>query len=276
VHLELEDGVPLRRKPEAREKIVEALTSFDWAGQRTFVRVDSTNRDTLYDDIVTIVPGSPTGFLLGKCASGETVAWVDDLLTARETHAGLPVGQTKIAVMIERLSALNNADEIATASARMVALSFGPGDLGVEYGYRRSFRPLELETLVPRSLTVMAAHSAGLEAWDSVYLFYRDQEETARAAQWSYRLGFDLQKCASPRQIEVVAREFGPSPADIEWARAVVSGQHEAALSDNEAVWSSAGTMNDGPTVVLAHEYLDWRRNFPGSGADHLAIDKGS
>lgn len=240
VHIELEDGIPPERKEEARQLIVRCLRELDWTGKLTMVRINQYRSGFFEDDIFETAKGAPGALILGKCEGPDDVRYADRLLTWSERKYGLPVGAIKIVASIERLKALQAIDEIATASSRMLGLSLGLSDLGNEFGYARTFRGQELETLYARSRLVMAAHLAGLLAFSPVFVYYRDLEGAFEYARWAYTLGFDVGTCLSPNQIEVVAKAFSPSPDEIAWAKSVLDGEHVASKA-NVGAWTGRG-----------------------------------
>ena len=170
IHIELEDGVPDDRKQEARLNFVAALQELDWRGKETMVRINSVDSGFVEDDLDVVTAGRPKIFLLAKCQGPDDIRYVERLVTRAERKHGLTEGSIQLAAMIERARALSQVDEIAAASPRMMALYLGPGDLGNELGYRRSYQPQELETLWVRSRVIFAAHTADLLAIDAPYL----------------------------------------------------------------------------------------------------------
>jgi citrate lyase subunit beta/citryl-CoA lyase len=267
IQFELEDGVPPSRKIEARQKIAQALQKFDWSGKLTLVRVNAYSSGFLEDDIEGLAKAQPTAFLLGKCEGPSDVQYADRLLTRVERLNGTGRGTIKLAAMIERAAALQSIDEVANASPRMIALSIGPSDLADEIGYRRSYHGIEPETTWVRSRVVVAAHTAGLLAIDSPYVPYRDLQGTFDNAKWSYRLGFDVKKCISPRQIDVVARAFTPDDEEVAWAKAALEG--EAAAHDaGEAVWIARDMMFDRAHVARARRILAAARRSSSANAE--------
>lgn len=266
VHIELEDGVPNDRKPEAREVINRALRELDWSNKITMVRVNPYASGELEDDILGVASGQPSAILLGKCQGPEDVIYADRLLTWTERREGLEPGSIRLAAMIERARAFTHIEEVATASERLMALYIGPSDLGNELGYRRTYRGLEMETMWVRSRVALTAHANGLLAIDSPYVPYTDLDGTSEQARWSYRLGFDIKTCISPRQIGVVNEAFSPTDDEIQWAEDVLSGQQDAS-AEGRSVWVAHGMMLDAPHVILAGRILEQTRSRTGSSA---------
>jgi len=255
MHLELEDGVPPERKSEARATLRAALQGLDWGAKLTLVRVNPVTSGFLEDDVAEVIAARPTAFLLAKCQSAADIRHLDHLITEGELKHGLPSGSVKIATMVERVSAFRSLDELAVASERMMAFYLGPGDLGAEVGYRRTYQGREHQLDWYRSMVVCAAHAHGLLAIDSPTLHYHDLEETHDSAYWSYLLGFDAKTCISPRQLEAVNRAFTPGEREVEWAKQVFL-QRDKAKEAGLSVWVQDGMMVDDAMLAKAHAIL--------------------
>lgn len=256
MHIELEDGVPPDRKAEGRKTICAALKKFDWSGKITLIRINNVGSGFVEDDIDGVAEGRPTAFMLGKCEGPEDIQYLDHLVGRAEKKYGIPHGTIKLASMIERARALKYVDEIAVASPRMMALYIGPTDLSTEVGYRRTYRGQELEVGWVRTRIMFAAHLAGLLAIDSPTPHYKDLEETAIQARWSYQLGFDAKTCVSPRQLEAVNRAFSPSEDEAKWAADVFAGKEEAE-AQGLSVWVKDGMMIDDAMIARATNIMN-------------------
>jgi len=218
VHLELEDGMPLEKKADARLRIREALGALDWSGKLTMVRVNPVQSGMFEEDVDVVAPARPGCIYITKVQGPHEIAYADEYLGKMESKHGLESASLKIFAYIERIRALASVEAIAASSKRLIGLSFGGTDLGEEVGYRRSFLGQELETLYAKSRVVVAAHLNGLIALDAPLIAYDDPEETYEQANWACRLGFDAKCCIFPYQIEIVNRAFGPSAIEIKWA----------------------------------------------------------
>lgn len=254
-HIELEDGVPNDRKAEAREIIREGLQTLPWGDRLKLVRVNPVDSGMLEDDIDAVTPGLPTAFILAKCQGPEDIRYLDHLVSRAELKHGVEPGSIQLISMIERIRALNTADEIAAASPRMMGLYIGPADLGTEVGYHRSYEGIELETYYPKAKVIIAAHSAGLLALDSGTARFRDLEITRIQAEWSARIGFDAKMSISPNQIETVRSAFMPTADQVTWAEGVLEGKDKA-LASGGSVWQSDGMFLDEAMVGRAENIM--------------------
>ena len=77
------------------------------------------------------------------------------------------------------------------------------------------------ETLLARSLAVMAARAHGLAALDGVHLDLDDEAGLALACEQGRNQGFDGKTLIHPRQIAAANAAYAPSPGDRRRAQAV-------------------------------------------------------
>jgi len=234
VHLELEDGMPLAKKPAARIAIRDALTSLDWSGKLTMVRVNPVQSGLFEEDVDVVAPSRPGCIYITKVQGPEDIQNAETILAASEVKYGLEAGTLKIFAYIERIRALASVEAIAASSKRLIGLSVGATDLGSEVGYRRSFVGQELESLYAKSRVILAAHLNGLIALDAPLIAYDDVEATYEQANWACQLGFDAKCCIFPYQVEVVNRAFGPSPVEIAWAKRLVELIETGVMPDED------------------------------------------
>ena len=120
------------------------------------------------------------------------------------------------------------------------SLSYGGLDLALDLG----IVPGELETLVVRSLIVVAARAAGKPSpSDGVHPLIHDDAGLRRQAEAARRLGFYGKSAIHPRQVPIINEVFSASAEDLEWASRV--------LSAFEASGGAATTLPDGEFVDL-------------------------
>ena len=116
VLLDLEDAVAPRAKPDARERVVAALTEGGWGSRVRVVRVNGWSTPWTYRDVVDVVEGAGVDLdciMLPKVAGPGQVVALDLLLTQIERSVGLEVGRIGIEVQIEDARGLLAADAIA-------------------------------------------------------------------------------------------------------------------------------------------------------------------
>lgn len=255
VHIELEDGVPLDQKENARAEAARVLREVDWRGKEVWVRVNSPGSPEMRLDVETVVAGAPHALLVPKISGPADIGVVAEMVAAAEVNHGVPSGTIKIAAVIEGIHALDTVEEIAVSHERMTALVLGTDDMSVEYGYRLDRTGPSWETLYLKSRCILAARLAGIDCIDAAHFHYRDEEGTKASAEWSRQLGFTGKTCLSPRQVPIVNAAFNPSRDEIAWARTVIEAL-EAAEGDGKSVAVADGMMVDRPHALQAREIL--------------------
>ena len=239
VILDLEDAVAPSAKDQARALVAAALDG-GWPGQRVLaVRVNGVAGPWAYRDVIEIVERSGRwldAIVLPKVSAPEHVTWLDLLLGQVEAAAGLPPGQIVIEAQIEDAAGLAAADRIASCSARLAALVFGPADFMASVGMRSlsigtqpagypgdAFHYALMRILV-------AARSAGLQAIDGPYAAIGDAGGLAAAAASTAALGFDGKWVLHPDQIGPVNAAFSPGQDEYERAERLLEAYELATV----------------------------------------------
>ena len=131
VLLDLEDAVVPELKAETRSDVIWALTELHWGERTAAYRCNSLETQYFYRDIIEIVEaagGAVHTIVIPKVGRAEDLIVVDTLLQGVELNLGLPPGEIKLQAQIESARGLVNVEAIATATPRLEALIFGPGD----------------------------------------------------------------------------------------------------------------------------------------------------
>jgi citrate lyase subunit beta/citryl-CoA lyase len=238
VILDLEDAVLPAAKEEARRRI-GAILSGRARGPLALVRINALDTPEGLADVEALA-GQP----LDAVVVPKATSWAVELVAG----AGWPV-----AALIESAQGVLEADALARVPGVGV-LMLGPVDLSVELGCEPMADGSQL--LYARSRLVLASSAAGLggpldgpclQLYDRALL--REQSERAR------RLGFAGKLCVHPSQIACVHESFAPPPAEIEWARSIVTRFEQAAVEGGGVV-AIEGSMIDLPVVKRANRIL--------------------
>ena len=190
---------------------------------------------------------------VGKITSPDDIWEYSGLLDAAETKAGLPTGQTLLIPWIETAAGVLHAYDIARASARVAAITFGAEDYTRDVGIRRTTSGEEV--LFPRSLVALAAHAAGVTPLDTPYVNFRDSTGLESDIAEAARLGYKGKFAIHPAQLEPIRRLFGPQPDEIEYARRVMAAW-DVASADGRGSLDLDGAMVDVPVVERARNTL--------------------
>jgi citrate lyase beta subunit len=271
VFLDLEDAVAPDEKADAREKVVQALTELDWRNRPTLYRVNALDTPYFYRDLIEVVEGagdSLDSILIPKAQRPEDLHVGATLLSQLELATGLEPGKIKLEAQVESAEGLANIDGIASATERLEALHFGPGDfaaslrmpqtsIGTMDEWDEAYPGHRFHYAMHR--IVVAARAAGLRAIDGPLADYRDEEGLRKSCLLARSLGFDGKWCIHPAQIEVVNEVFSPTGEEIEWAEKVVAAYEGASAAGTGAI-SVGGQMVDAASIKLARNTLDLAR----------------
>jgi len=217
--LDLEDAVPWPHKEQARSNLREYLEA-DRFPQDVYVRVNAIDTGMLMRDLEVALHRNTSGIMFTKIRDERDIVYFDKLLSQLEGDHGFAQGTFTMCPLIETASAVMRAYEIAIASPRMIALTFGAED------YLRELEGLHLEhgasLLVPRSMIVMAARAAGIEPIDTPYLDIRNLDGLRAELALARELGFSGSLLLHPTHIEPANAAFSPSQVEIAEAQAIV------------------------------------------------------
>jgi citrate lyase subunit beta/citryl-CoA lyase len=250
--LDLEDAVAVANKPRARELV----TQFLQARPRTprhpqiWVRINSLDSDLALADLVVTVGGTPDGLMIPKADGPEDLLKVSHYLDALEAQHGIQPGAIKLLpVASETPLAVFNLGNYAKASLpRLLGITWGAEDLSAALGASSNVDASGQWThtnQMARSLALLAARAAGVQAVDTLYVNYRDEAGLRAASRASRAEGFTGRIAIHPAQVAPINESYMPSAKEIEHARRVVAAFDAA---------SGAGTVGlDGRMLDVPH-----------------------
>lgn len=253
VCLDMEDGVALNRKAEARATIPAALHELDFGHTERLVRINPLGSGLETEDLVAALSGRPDGIVLPKVEDAEPLRWAGAQIAAVEQANSWPAGGIALIVLVETARAIVNLAQIAGADPRLQALIFGAEDLAGDIGAIRTREAWEV--FYARSAVVTHAAAFGLQAIDMVYIDFKDTEGLAQEAVEGARLGYSGKQIIHPSQVEPVQAAFTPSDAAIAYAQRVIEAarQHQA---QGLGAFALDGKMIDAPVVKGAERVL--------------------
>ena len=234
VVLDLEDSVAAENRPAARIKVREFLDARP-ADQRTsqlWVRINAYD-DSALTDLAAVVGGMPDGIVLPKIDGPEDVQRLSDQLDILEVREGIPLGRTGIcAVATETPTAVLRLPEFAKANLpRLKALNWGAEDLSAAIHAATNLDSTGRWTLTYRwirSVVLLAAKAAGVQAIETVYVNYRDSEGLSLSCREAAQEGFTGRAAIHPDQVAPINEAFAPSAADVALALKVVAAFDQA------------------------------------------------
>ena len=252
--LDLEDSVPRENRPRARELAREFVPAAS-GRPSVWIRINPVASIDYRADLETVVSAKPAGVVVPKPDSPDTLRQLDRDLSLLEFEKGLPErGIRVIPVASETPSAALVLPEYRTPPPRLRAITWGAEDLSAALGAatnRDDSGEIAFTYRLVRSLCLLAAKAAGVEAIETLHADFRDFKGLARVARSAQREGFTGMLAIHPDQVEVINAAFTPSLEDLEHARRVV-----AAFAGGAGVASLGGKMLDQPHLKQAEHIL--------------------
>jgi citrate lyase subunit beta/citryl-CoA lyase len=180
---------------------------------------------------------------------------IAQILDRLEHAHGIPHGTTTlILIATETPEGLLNIQEIAKASPRIAAVSWGIEDLGAAMGLPRTRDAAGRYLDIPRYARVMcavAASAAGVDWIDTVFTDVADLDGLRRECDEAVAMGFGGKISIHPTQIPVINDAFTPAPDMVAEARELIEefAQHRAR---GVYAFRFRGQMVDAPHLTRA------------------------
>jgi len=250
--MDMEDGVALNRKTEARATIAKALRELDFGASEKLARVNAVSSGLEGDDIEVVLPYRPDGIVIPKVESLEQIQWGSEIIEASELANGWPVNSIRMLVGVETAKGILNLKEIAS-HPRLDGIIFGGEDFAASIGAKRSEEAIEL--LYARQAVVTACATYDLQAIDIVTIDFKDLERVRREAEFGAQLGFSGKQIIHPNQVTPVQEAFTPDDDSIAYARRVVEA-FDAHQKEGKGAFALDGGMIDMPLVKNAQKVL--------------------
>ena len=220
VCIELEDGIAIKDKDEARKNTFKALETLEVkSGVELVVRVNCQRTKFGLMDLEAVVLSKTNvkAIMLPKVKTPDEITFIDDMLT----DCGL---DTDLHVIMETNEALESIYDIAHASKRIVALYFGGVDMAAELRVPNEYKNL----IYARSRLVHAGASVGVDVIDVPYLDLEDMDGMKKEAELVRDLGFTGKGSIHPKQINMLNEIFTPSKEEIIKAKRIVDQFNES------------------------------------------------
>ena len=251
--MDMEDGVALNRKAEARSTIAQALQSLDFGSSERLARINAIGSGYEIDDINAVVPARPDGIVIPKVEFAEQVRWVSKEITAIEKKNRWPARNIRLLVVVETARGIVNLAQIASASPRLEAIIFGAEDFAGDIGAIRT--PEAWEVFYARSAVATHAAAFGLQAIDMVYVNFHDQEGLRKEALTGAQMAFAGKQVIHPNQVQPVQEAFTPGDEAIAQAVRVMEAftKHQQA---GVGAFALDGKMVDAPIVKTAERVV--------------------
>ena len=254
IMFDLEDAVALKEKDSARILVAHALQHPLYQEIETVVRVNPLDSEFGLADLNAVVRAGVDVVRMPKTETAQDVIDMDHEITEIEKACGREVGSTKMLAAIESPLGITQANQIATASNRLIGIALGAEDYVRNLKTERS--PESIELLFARCSILQAARAAGIQAFDTVYSNANNEEGFLAEAALIKQLGFDGKSLINPRQIELLHNLFAPTQKDVDQARRIIDAAEEAERNGLGVV-SLNGKMIDAPIIDRAKLVLE-------------------
>ena len=254
VCMDMEDGVAISKKREARAVIAEAVKELDFGGSERCIRINSVGSGFEKFDLAAALATNPDSIVVPKVETAAQVRAISDYIEMYEISARMPVRKIRMLVGVETARGILNIKEIAEADRRLEAIIFGAEDYAASVGASRTKEATEV--LYARSAVITACAANDLQAIDMVYIDFRDMEGLRREAEQGAALGFSGKQIIHPNQVAPVQEAFTPSNEAIEYARRVVEA-FTASQKEGRGAFALDGKMIDMPLLKNAQKVLE-------------------
>ena len=255
--MDMEDGVAITRKTDARAVIADAMKELDFGSAERCIRINSVGSGFEKFDLAAAVATNPDAIVVPKVESAAQVRSISEYIEMYEVSGRMPVGTIRMLVGVETAKGILNLKEIAGADKRLEAVIFGAEDYAASIGATRTKQAIEV--LYARSAVVTACAANELQAIDMVYIDFRDAEGLRLEAEEGARLGFSGKQIIHPNQVAAVQEAFTPSAEAIEYAQRVVRA-FTASQKEGKGAFALDGKMIDMPLLKNAQKVLDRAR----------------
>jgi len=272
--LDLEDSVSPKIKDETRILVRNALRAVEFKDSERMVRINQLPLGL--EDLEEIVPYGVHLILIPKVEEADQLIKIDkkidEIFKSMENTQGKELGEILLMPIIESAKGILNANSIAGASKRNVALAIGLEDYTADIGAERTKDGKE--SLFARQMLVNAAKANGVLAIDTVYSDVSDMDGLRESVLEAKALGFDGKGCIHPRQIRVVHQAFSPTDKELEKAKRIVFAADKAE-KEGLGVVSIGSKMVDPPIIKRAERVIsialkegiiksNWREAYEG------------
>jgi citrate lyase beta subunit len=252
--MDMEDGVAITRKTEARAVIAQAMKELDFGKSERCIRINSFGSGFEKFDLAAALATNPDAIVVPKVESARQVREISEHIEMYERSSKMEVNTIRMIVGVETAKAILNLKEIAEAEKRLEAIIFGAEDFAASVGATRTKEGSEV--LYARSAVVTACAANELQAIDMVYIDFRDAEGLRAEAEEGARLGFSGKQIIHPNQVEVVQAAFTPSDEAIQYAQRVVRA-FSVSQREGKGAFALDGKMIDMPLLKNAQKVLD-------------------
>jgi citrate lyase subunit beta / citryl-CoA lyase len=253
--LDLEDSVAPDAKDDARRLTQEFVAAHrDMADiPQLWVRVNPLDTPICSLDIKAAIAAGANGLVLPKAEGAGDVAHF-----AASIDVVDPLSRAQVlAIVTETPRAVLRLPSFAEQVVpRLSAMTWGAEDLATAIGAtgnKHADGRFHDAFLTARSLALIAAHAAGVQAVDTLHADFRDEEGLRISSEAARREGFSGRLAIHPAQVPIINAAFCPTEAEVAFAKRIVMAFAEA---DAAGTIGIDGKMIDRPHLVQAEALL--------------------
>jgi citrate lyase subunit beta/citryl-CoA lyase len=257
-------------KPAARANVIQALQQIDFGQRVRMMRINGLDTPFAYRDLIEVVEAAGDRLdlvMVPKVTSASDLHFVDTLLSQIEGHGRLS-RRIGIEAQIENARGFLYAREIASASPRLDALIFGPGDYAAsmqmpssgvgEFDEHDKVYPGHRWHAVMHTI-VASARANGIRCMDGPYASFKDTAGFERSCRIARAMGFDGKQCIHPGQLATANAVFAPSDDEVAKAAAIVQA-YDAAAAGGQGAAAHGAQMIDMASIRMARTVLERKR----------------
>jgi citrate lyase beta subunit len=252
--MDMEDGVAMSRKAEARAVIAQAMKELDFGSSERCIRINSIGSGLESYDLVAALASNPDTIVVPKIESAEQVKWASEQIERYESSFNKMIGSIRLLIGVETAKGILNLKEIAEADERLEAIIFGAEDYAASIGAGRTKEGTEV--LYARQAVVTTCAANDLQSIDMVFIDFRDEAGLRVEAEQGAGFGFSGKQIIHPNQVSAVQEAFTPSHDAIEYARRIIES-FEASQREGKGAYALDGKMIDMPLLKNAQKVLD-------------------
>jgi citrate lyase beta subunit len=254
VCMDMEDGVAITQKTEARAVIAEAMKELDFGGSERCIRINSVGSGLEKYDLAAAVATNPEAVVVPKVETAQQVRAISEYIEIYERSSRMAVGTIRMLIGVETAKGILNLKDIAESDRRLEAIIFGAEDYAASIGATRTKEAMEV--LYARSAVVTACAAHDLQAIDMVYIDFRDVDGLRLEAQQAAGLGFSGKQIIHPNQVAPVQEAFTPSLEAVAYAQRVIEA-FITSQKEGKGAFALDGKMIDMPLLKNAQKVLD-------------------
>lgn len=254
--LDLEDSVAGENKAAARALVRAFLEERPPSARKSqlWVRINPLDSGLAEADLDAVVAATPDGIMLPKVDGPADVLALSRMLDGEGAGAAdisiLPVATETAA------SPFALGDYAKSRIDRLLGLTWGAEDLSAALGASTNLAPeggWAFTYRMVRSLTLLGAKAAGVQAIDTLYVDFRDEAGLRESSRASRAEGFTGRLAIHPAQVAPINQSYMPSTEEVEHARRIV-----AAFAANRGAGTVGldGRMLDRPHLKQAEAVI--------------------